>query len=172
MKMDRKKANLETIHKAIGKKEKYTSLKTEDKTIIINELLKTTNNFCPFTGDLSPKTRSWTIEHFYHRQSNKQRETDWFNFIHCVADANINFDSKYNYPNVYSPEEVDYLDVLVCNLLFEIEPKITEDAKAKNTIIRYDLNNPRKIKSREDWFDDIKKYNLKPPFPFSEYLTY
>jgi hypothetical protein len=168
-KMIRIKADYERVKNAIGKVTKYKKISTDNKKIIIEELLKTTDNFCPFTGDLSPKARNWTIEHFYERQSNGRRCTDWTNFIHCVSDANINFDSQYDYPYVYCPEKVDYIKVLRCNLLGEIEPINTGDELAENTIIRFGLNHPQKIKCRNDWFNDKDKYKGEP-FPFSEYF--
>ena len=150
----------------------YSKFKSAQKQIVISELLKTTDNFCPFTGDLSPKARNWTIEHFYYPKSeNKDKEMNWKYWIHCISDANKNFSrNNFDYHNVYSPEEVNYCDVLVyVEFTGYIRPKDTSDLKALNTIIRFKLNHPDLVKSRKDWFEDKDLYQNKP-FPFCEYF--
>ena len=171
-KMYRNKADFAKVKKVLGKKTKYSSLTTSEREIILEELLKTTNGFCPFTGSMYPKDRNWTIEHFYHCQARfPEKQCDWNNFIHCVGDANQNFDPQLDYPNVYSPEDVDYVEVLIYNLLTgEILPKKINDQKAKNTIERFKLNQKAKCDCRKDWFEDKNKYQNEP-FPFCEYFS-
>lgn len=168
--MDRKKANLNKIKLVIGKKTKYSSLTAENKEIILEELRKTTNNFCPFTGDWHPKCRNWSIEHFYFCQSRfPEKQCEWTNFIHCVGDANVNFAIELDYPNVYSPEEIDYLEVLMCNIFTgKILPKNQDDQKAQNTIKRFSLNSKPKCDSRKNWFKDKNKWQ----FLFCGVLTF
>lgn len=172
-KVDRSKANYELIKKTIGKKLQYSSLDTHDKQIIIKELLKTTNNFCPFTGTLSPIERSWTIEHFYPQCRFKEKQLDWINLFHCIGDANlseIQYRQEWDPPSVYSPEEVDYVQVLICDMYsFQIKPIDSNDQKAINTIARYNLNSIGKKQSREYWFRNKDKY-LNEYHPFYEYF--
>ena len=170
--MDRSKADFEKVKKVIGKKTKYSSLTTKDRDIILEELRKTTNNFCPFSGDWHPKCRNWSVEHFYFCQSRfPKKQCDWNNLIHCVGDANQNFDIKLDYPCVYSPEEINYLEVLIYNeFTGEILPKALNDERAKNTIIRFKLNQKPKCDCRKSWFKDRNMYQNEP-FPFSEYFA-
>jgi hypothetical protein len=171
-KMIRSKADENIILSAIGSTEDYSKFKSSQRQIVIVELLKTTNNFCPFTGDWFPKARNWTIEHFYYPKSvNRDKEMDWKYWIHCVSDGNKNFSkNSYDHTNVYSPEVVDYCDVLeYVEFTGYIRPKNTDDAKALNTINRFKLNHPLLVKCRKSWFDDKEKYENEP-FPFCEYF--
>ena len=174
-KVDRSKADYKIIKKVIGKKLQYSSLSSEDKTKIKEELLKTTNYFCPFTGAWFPKERDWTIEHFYPKSiaEYKHLQLEWTNLFHCIGDANlseIRYRQDWDPPNVYSPEEIDYLDVLTCDTFyFEIKPMNLDDQQAINTIARYNLNSKSKKQARESWFADRYKFQNED-YPFCEYF--
>ena len=180
-KLNRTKADMNLVNSTIKNKKKYNSLKTNERDIILIELRKTTDQVCPFSGDTFPKNIDWTIEHFYPKGIPKyeHRELDWSNLFHCVRYANVNFVINNEiealiYPNVYSPDEIDYVSILIFNpLTGEIEASLEDDQRAINTILRYRLNSDNLIKKRldcyEDYFDDKERY-LSKKQPFYEYF--
>ncbi len=177
--MIREKANAEIIQKIIGKKTKYDSLSVNDRENILIELLKTTNQFCPFTGFLYPQYPDFSIEHFYYQQARfPEKQLDWNNWIPCARNANKppitkkDFKEEFDYPDVYSPEDIDYVDILKYNPLnFEIVPKNDNDEKATNTIKRFGLNDYNKKDAREDYFNRRKNGEFNSSkYCFYEYI--
>jgi len=171
--MNRDLADPEKIEAHIASKKKYKSLTTKNREIIISELRKTTNQFCPFCGNLGDYVDTWTIEHFYEsQQKNPQRQCDWYNFIHASAVVNHPFDFSLEYPNVYSPEEVDFAQIFEMNiLLFYIQPKDLDDQKAWNTIRRFKLNSGNLINQRKLWWKNKSDYLITSEYPYCEYIN-
>ena len=179
-KMIRNKANAEIIKKIIGKKTNYSSLSVDDRKNILIELLKTTNQFCPFTGLIFPEYMDFTIEHFYYQQARfPKKQLDWNNWIPCARNANKppitkkDFIEEFDYPNVYSPEKVDYIDVLEYNPLNdEIRPKKSSNISiAMNTIKRFGLNDYNKKVAREHYFKRRKNGEINTSkYCFCEYI--
>ena len=180
-KLDRSKANMNLIKNAIRKQKVYDNICKKDKTIILLELRKTTEQVCPFTGDTYPQNIDWTIEHFYPKSiaEYKHLQLEWTNLFHCVRYANINFLNEERlgdliYPNIYSPDETDYSTIFIFNpVTGKIRNKFDNDQRANNTIRRYKLNSLDLIEKRKCCYEDYcnnKEYYKNKKQPFYEYF--
>ena len=174
MKINRDLANLDIVNSILFKKTSYRTLARKNE--LLEELLKTTEEHCPFSGVLYDIFYSFNVEHFYPKSIYLEKQCEWENLMPCASIHNKNFGKDKNllYPNVYSPNEVDYVEKLKYNAITgKIEPRTSNDQVALNTIKRYYLNDKNVINARKTAFNYYKKYQEKQNFYeyFQEYLS-
>lgn len=173
-KVIRAKANQEMVIEMLKKYSSYDKISQKDRTTLRQELLKTTDNLCPFSGGYAGMY--FTVEHFKPKGDDKHKylQLEWKNLFPCLACCNRRTTFDNNNPP-YNPEEVDYVDVISFNSITNsFEPKLKNDKQAQETIRKYVLTNDNQdlvanitfhLEARQEG-----RYTKGDKYPFYEYI--
>jgi hypothetical protein len=161
------------IQSILAKYKSYTTFgSSKNYLIVLEKLIKSCNDFCPFTGVLYPD-RKFSIEHFHFRHStNSQEDLTLENLYPCCQDANVPTKQR---SLTLDPKIIDYVDRLYIDTSdFLVKPKDENDKEAKDTIEQFSLNKNNQLQTnRMSEYNKkfIFKTNSATKYSFSEYFN-